>query len=135
MAAPKGNKNAVGNIGGGRPYKYETPEEMEISINEYFTKCQEAKSYPSVTGLALALGFADRKSIYEYRDNRIEFNKLIKKALTFVEMHYELRLNTTSPTGAIFALKNMGWIDRLDHKVDSEVRITEVEYDLPPTEE
>jgi len=116
MAAPKGNKFALGN-NGGRPRKYKTPEEMEAVIIEYFQACADSEEWPLVTGLALFLGFSGRKSLYEYRDKHKEFSTLIKRALTSVEFAYESRLSSTTPSGAIFALKNMGWIDKqeLEH--------------------
>ena len=95
----------------GRPLKYETPEELRDAITGYFETCKENKVPTSMCGLALALGFNSRQSLLNY-ENRIEFMDIIKKARLTVEMHYELRLNTTSCTGAIFALKNMGWTDR-----------------------
>jgi hypothetical protein len=35
----------------------------------------------------------------------------------FVEKHYEELLQVGNTTGAIFALKNMGWIDRVNQDV------------------
>lgn len=119
MAAPKGNMFAVGN-NGGRPRMYETPEELEKAIDEFISQHIEEtetdsgiwklKGSPTVTGLALHLGFSDRHTIYEYK-KREEFSHLIKRALLFVEHKYEKMLETRSVTGGIFVLKNMGWTD------------------------
>jgi len=121
MPAPFGNKFALGN-NGGRPPKYETPEQLETKILEYFTSIDtETGNYPTVTGLALFLGFCSRQGLYEYRD-KDEFSDLVKRALTVVESHYETRLNSGAPTGAIFALKNMNWKDTTDLKHSGEIK-------------
>jgi hypothetical protein len=138
MAAPKGNKFALFNDGG-RPRVYDNPEEMieqiEAYFNEYIKEGDEPLipslgHKPTVTGLALYLGFADRKSLYEYRDKYEEFSSIIKKALTYVEMTYEQLLESKAATGAIFALKNMGWRDKseldLGGQKDNPVQITGV---------
>lgn len=131
MAAPKGNKFAVGN-NGGRPRMYKSVSEMMKVIDEYFEYCSPKTDtdtgilqmeYPSVTGLALYLGFAAREGLYEYRD-RQEFSYLIKRALLKVEMHYETTLNYKNATGAIFALKNMGWSDKQETEHSGEIKIT-----------
>lgn len=118
MAAPKGNKFAIGN-NGGRPSKFETAEEMTYKIDEYFKSYKPGQipvlGYkPTVCGLALYLGFESRQSIYDYRDKSEEFSYIIKRALTFIEMNYEQNLESKNPAGAIFALKNMGWTDSKD---------------------
>ena len=41
----------------GRPRKYKTPEEMQVVIDQYFKECEINKKPPTITGLALALGF------------------------------------------------------------------------------
>lgn len=139
MAAAVGNKYAVGN-NGGRPPMYETPEELEAKIIEYFTwiegeKHTEQRSWedkktgevktgdievwdrhperPTITGLALFTGFDNKKSLYDYAKKE-EFSYSIKRALSIVEQEYEYALFGQSPTGAIFALKNMGWIDKVE---------------------
>lgn len=68
---------------------------------------------PSVTGLAFFLGFESRQSLYDY-DKKAEYSYIIKRGLIQVEMKYEKGLWQERPTGAIFALKNMGWNDRTE---------------------
>jgi hypothetical protein len=116
MGAPKKNKNAVGNEGG-RPPLYNTTEELENKCNLFFEKCKELKEPPTISGLAYYLGFADRQSLYDY-ENKVEFTCIIKRNRLRVESEYEKALRTDrSATGAIFALKNMGWHDKqeVDH--------------------
>ncbi len=92
----------------GRPAMYETPDEMQDAIDKYFIE----NEIITITGLALWLGFEDRQSLYDY-EKKPEFTCIIKRARLRVENSYEMRLITSqSPTGAIFALKNMGWKDK-----------------------
>lgn len=114
MPAPKGNKNAIGNKGG-RPALYSDPEVLKGKVEEYFDSIKPDKDgkngkHPSVVRLALFLGFSGRQGLAPYKE-MIEFSDIIKRALSQVEAHYEESLNFKGCTGAIFALKNMGWKD------------------------
>jgi DNA-packaging protein gp3 len=109
MAAPEGNKYAEGN-NGGRPPKFETPEQLETACQEYFDL---NGSTLTITGLAMYLGFDSRQSLYDY-EKREEFSFIIKAARLAVENSYEKSLRTVSVAGAIFALKNMGWRDKVE---------------------
>ena len=100
------------NVGGHPPF-YRTPEEMAEKAIEYFEHCAKTGERRKVTGLVLYLGFQDKKSLRDYRE-KPEFSPLIKKMLTLVEKHYEDRLDENNPAGAIFALKNMGWDDKVE---------------------
>lgn len=115
----------------GRPRIFETVEELDAAIYEYFnpqgtvdvqTKAgveqvpTEKRNYiekPTITGLALALGFADKTTLYEYRDRK-EFSYSIKRAITMIEMYHEEGLSEGNVAGRIFALKNMGWRDKTE---------------------
>lgn len=94
----------------GRPLKYKTVEELEDAIDEYFESNPEK---PTQSGLALALGFADRRSLYDYKE-RERFSYTIKKALQRIDEQHEKRLYEAANSGSIFYLKNRGWTDRLD---------------------
>lgn len=143
MPAPAGNKNAVGNEGG-RPPIYDNPKTLEETCEGYFKWIQgefhmekvqikdketgridemDSKVWdrypenPTITGLALFLGFDSRSTIYEYRD-KVEFSYVIKRAMLRVENEYEKAVRADKvPTGSIFVLKNMGWSDKqeIDH--------------------
>ena len=110
----------------GRPRIYNTDEELQSSVDEYFIYIQgerkevegkeEVTRYaepPTITGLALFLGFDSRQSFYDY-ENNTEFSYTIKRARLRIESEYEKSLSRNSPTGAIFALKNMGWKDKTE---------------------
>lgn len=110
MAAPKGNKYALGN-NGGRPPIYNTPDDLEDKCLEYFNYCISEKEKPTITGLTLYLGFSDRSSLKDYIDKK-EFTHIVKRAKLTVEHSYEM----SGTTFDMFALKNMGWKDQ--HEVD-----------------
>jgi len=122
----------------GRPAIFETVEELQAKIDEYFIwlrgdfqevekRDEDDDPYtdrvysrypedPTITGLALFLGFESRQSIYDYEKNG-EFSYTIKRARLYVENSYEKDLRSKHSTGAIFALKNFGWADKteIDH--------------------
>lgn len=102
---------------GGRPRIYDNVEDLEAAIDGYFALCESENKKASVTGLALALGFCDKKTVYDYAE-RPEFLHSIKRALLQVESAYENGLWNNSVAGPIFALKNMGWKDKTESDVN-----------------
>lgn len=112
----------------GAPALFSDPLVLQDKINTYFETCKPSLlvidgqpiknkdgSYiiqhnpPTVTGLALYLGFADRQSLYDYK-KRANFSCIIKTAISRIEKYAENELfNNPKPTGAIFWLKNHGW--------------------------
>lgn len=104
---------------GGRPRLYDTPQQFDAKVEEYQEYCKENKEPVTWTGLALYLGFSSRQSIDEYLKYD-GFSDSVKRAKTFVEWNYEKRLaGDSSPTGAIFALKNFGWKDKTETDITS----------------
>jgi hypothetical protein len=108
----------------GRPLIFSTSEELEECINNYFNGEMRIKTIivggfpqkvpvPTITGLAIHLGFESRQSLYDY-EKREEFSYTIKRARLFIEREYEEQLQVGNTTGAIFALKNMGWKDKTE---------------------
>lgn len=117
----------------GRKRAFETNEELQEKIIEYFTdwfdtkrvydkKLEEVVDLPilTITGLSLFLGFADRRSFYDYEkrwekenasSEEIDISHTLKRARTFIEKEYESQLQTWNNAWAIFALKNFGWKD------------------------
>ena len=129
----------------GAPPKYKNSAEMQEKIDAYFADCegellQDANGAPvldkygneiylhqrppTVTGLALALGFASRKSLLEYQ-GKPEFVNTITRAKAKCEQYAEERLYyKESFNGAQFSLRaNFGWKDKPEQKQDSEVQI------------
>lgn len=100
-------------MGRGRPIKF-SAEELNERVNEYI-KGERI----TLAGLALFLGI-DRQTLYNYAE-KDEFFDILKRARDAVEARYEERLvYENTPTGVIFALKNMGWKDRIDHTTGDE---------------
>jgi hypothetical protein len=69
---------------------------------------------PTITGLSLYLGYCDKSSFYNMRDNANYplSSYLLKRAAHIIENWYEEGLHDNKRvTGSIFALKNMGWYD------------------------
>lgn len=107
----------------GRPPMFDNPEDMQVLIDNYFKDCPDLMEMvsnegiitkvpcPTITGLALYLGFCDRRSFYEY-EIKPKFTHTIKSARTRMEIIYEMMLRKGNCTGAIFALKNFGWTDK-----------------------
>lgn len=126
-------------MAGGRPAEFETVEEFNLKVDEYFefikgefewktdsdeegnpidVKVWTRSPEPStITGLCLFLGFESRQSFHDY-GKREQFSYAIKRARLRIENEYEKSLNISrTPTAQIFALKNLGWKDTqaLDH--------------------
>lgn len=104
----------------GRPRIWDKPEEMEAAIDIYFSKFQP----PTITGLALFLGYSCRQSFYDAA--KLDgFNDTIKRARARCEEYAENELfNNPRPTGAIFWLKNAGWSDRKDITINGNMTVT-----------
>lgn len=98
-----------------RPRKYDDAEELQKVIDKYFEQITK-DDYVTITGLILYAGFADRSSFYKYEDNE-KFRHTIKNARLRVEQIYEKALHKGNTIGAIFALKNMGWSDKIEQDI------------------
>lgn len=115
----------------GRPRKYTSVKEMEARIDAYFEECRGHPYIladgtelldkdgrpvivdahpPTITGLALALGFTGRQAMLDYAA-REEYADTITRAKTRCEEYAERRLYDRDGTrGAQFSLScNFGW--------------------------
>lgn len=99
-------KQRIAIIPTGRPKLYETPQELETLIAEYFIKQEADKQPPTVTGLALKL-WIDRKTLLDYSKQDL-FSPVIKEAKQKIMNYAEsLLLQKDKFTlGQIFYLKN-----------------------------
>ncbi|WMI81833.1 terminase small subunit [Anaerotignum sp. MB30-C6] len=129
----------------GRPPKYKCKEEINGLIEAYFEECegipwldeegkplQTDKGFiiykkqpkpPTVTGLALALGFNSRMSLLNYQAKK-EFMDTITRAKSYIEEYAERRLfDRDGVNGAKFSLINnfKGWSDRPKDDSDKEL--------------
>ena len=122
----------------GRPPKFKTAEELQDAINDYFNNGVEKKKVlvgrapnqelleipvPTITGLCYYIGFESRQSFYDY-EKKDGFSYTIKRARLFIEKEYEQLLQVGNTTGAIFALKNMGWSDKQTVEHEGGIQIT-----------
>ena len=111
----------------GRPPKYETPEEMQMVIDDYFGSLGQDK--PTISALAYALGMStEALRNYEAKD---EFLATVKRAKQKVEMALEQHLFSGAVTGAIFNLKNnFGWKDKSEVEQNTKLTVVEIQSDF-----
>lgn len=112
--------------------RYKEPEEMQVKIDEYFEECKGTllrdhngdpilnrwgdpvfldKRPPTITGLALALGFKTRQALMKYQAKKA-FTDTVLKAKSRVELYNEEQLYTRDGAkGAMFNLQRnfAGW--------------------------
>lgn len=110
-----------------RPRIYDSEIELQDEILKYFEQTKKTNERPTVTGLALFLGFASKQSLYDYEKNE-KFSYPIKRALTMIECELEKRLENQSVSGIIFALKNMGWTDKVQTEHTGKIESTQITY-------
>ena len=104
---------------GGRPCKFNSVEEMQKAIDEYFNYCDENKKPYTVSGLAYALD-TNRQTLLDYQGKE-EFTDTIKRAKNKIErFNEELLYSKDVPTvGVIFNLKNnYDWKDKQEIEAD-----------------
>ncbi len=133
------------------PLRYKSAKEMSAAIEEYFKDCEghvltdsSGKTVydkngepvivsahpPTVTGLALALGFKTRQSLLNYQARSDKFNDIITVAKSRCEEYAERRLyDRDGVNGAKFSLTNnfKGWREKPpeDEDTDTEIRIVD----------
>jgi hypothetical protein len=73
----------------------------------------------TVAGLMLFLGFNERIEFNDYCTNGA-FADVLNRGRLRVEASYEKKLHTQSSAGAIFALKSLGWNEKMDNKEDDQ---------------
>lgn len=134
----------------GRPPKYKSVEEITEKIEKYFKECKGellrddqgnpildkygnpivvGSRPPTVTGLALALGFSTRTSLLNYQA-KAEFVDTITRAKTRVEQYAEERLfDKDGVLGAKFSLANnfKNWSDKPKSELDEEEQRARIE--------
>jgi hypothetical protein len=87
---------------------------IQAKIDAYFDDLSDKEEEPTYSGLAYALGYSSRTSIHEKITANIPISEPIKRAMFRIDISYEKDLRKTACTGAIFALKNRGWVDKQD---------------------
>ena len=117
-----GQKDLDGSVfrGVGRP-PINNPNDVDAVVDrivEYFQELAATGMKMTFCGLALALGYSSRTSLWENANAGNPISEPIKIAMLTIEAFYEGRLTSAACTGAIFALKNRGWEDT--RKVETE---------------
>jgi hypothetical protein len=72
---------------------------------------------PTLSGLAYHLGFDSLQAFEAYEKNG-RFASIAKRARLQIESEYEKMLHQQPSTGAIFALKSLGWMEKTATKAD-----------------
>lgn len=137
----------------GRPPKYVTAEQMQAVIDQYFEDCKGEpiigddgqlildkygrpfiihQRPPTVTGLALALGFTSRQALLDYQAKK-GFVDTVTRAKSRIEAYAEERLfDRDGQRGAEFSLKyNFRWIDEKKDNEDEGHGVAELPAVLP----
>lgn len=116
---------------GGRPLKYESPEELDKAIQEYFDKdayieMGDAKVFaPTVEGLSYHLGMT-RQTLLNYGEKE-QFFDTIKRAKQRIGVALEQRLYGNNVTGIIFNLKNnFGWKDKTETEHTGNIGVSDM---------
>ncbi len=137
----------------GRPPKFDSPEQMQVLIDKYFEECKGHILYnddgspvldkygnaviidahpPTVTGLALALGFSTRLSLLNYQA-KPAFVNTVSRAKSRVEQYAEERLfDKDGANGAKFSLANNweGWREKQQIEADVKQETTVITVEL-----
>jgi hypothetical protein len=114
-----------------RPLKYNLGE-LEAAAEAWFREREETKKPLTIMGLVMALKMSSRQMLAEYAERDDEIGDLVKGYRNRVIESVEQRLFTTTPTGAIFWLKNQGWKDEYQQDVTSGGhRIEGIQYVTP----
>lgn len=120
---------------------FETPENLEKAISEYFKQCKKNKKPSTIERLAEFLDCSDRtltryKDYYEkyettqnnedevpkdfiYNEEKINFCRPIKKAYQRIKAEDIERLKERGNSGDIFVAKNHGYTDK--HEIDQNI--------------
>lgn len=139
----------------GHPPKYATVEEMQAVIDRYFEDCKGEpiigddgipildkfgqpfiihQRPPTVTGLALALGFTSRQALLNYQAKK-EFVDTVTRAKARIEAYAEERLfDRDGQRGAEFSLRyNFRWVndEKKDNSGESACGVAELPAVMP----
>jgi hypothetical protein len=88
----------------------ETTVKKDTKTKKVYTREAEP---PTLTGMALYVGFNSRQD-FETHESKGRFSVALKRARLRIETEYEKKLHSQPATGAIFALKSMGWNEKPD---------------------
>lgn len=139
------------------PLKYKSPEEMSAAIEAYFESIKgheltdeygqprlDKFGYPiivdqhppTVTGLALALGFTNRLALINYQHRSKAYNDLLTAAKARIEAYAEERLyDKDGSAGARFNLQHnfKGWNEPEKEAAAASAASVNIICDIPRT--
>lgn len=110
---------------------YRCLNEFQQAVDAYFETCAQAGAKsakvppPTLMGLGLHLGFTCKDDFENYEING-KYAWVVKQGRFKILAYYESRLLLPAPTGAIFALKSMGW----EQKTNGAVPATPIQNSL-----
>lgn len=109
----------------GRPLRFESPAALQALIDGYFA--EHEGSDITLTGLCLGVGVSKQLlNDYQKRDG---YDEVVTIAKLRVENAYEISLRKHGRSGDIFALKNFGWKDVQEQRIDANV-VQKIEYEV-----
>jgi len=96
-----------------------TPPKTEGGKPTRTKVCEREPELATISGLALFLGFSSRE-VFDDCTRSGKFSEILKRGCLRVQAVYESRLHQHSTSGAIFALKSMGWNEKTETKKPEE---------------
>ncbi|WP_295772850.1 terminase small subunit [uncultured Mucilaginibacter sp.] len=87
---------------------------------------------PTLSGLALFLGFESLQAFLLYEQNGA-YASTLKRARLQIEAEYEKQLTSQPATGAIFALKSLGWMEKQAEKDGSNSALNTLRIEIVAT--
>nr|AKH47514.1 small terminase [uncultured marine virus] len=113
MAAPKGNKYALGLTNSGRPLKWKSVDEFKKVSDGFFDWCSDNDFIPDIEGLCLYLG-THRKVLCDY-EKKEEFSnaiKEIKEGIFFHKKQLAMKGNMNATVFIFDAKNNHDMVDK-----------------------
>ncbi|MBS1531846.1 MAG: hypothetical protein JSU01_16180 [Bacteroidetes bacterium] len=122
---------------------FRSAKQLDELINAYFDSLKnnseeentESSAPPTFAGLLLFTGFTGREEFDEYAAMP-RYSRMLLRANLRISEIYEKKLHESS-TGAVFALKNMGWNERpeirpADKETDHTLQVEIVQSGIRP---
>ncbi len=97
-------------------YHLEAPTQAKSTKKATSTKIWDRQPEPAtITGLAFFLGFSSRQSFDDYETSG-KHAHILKRGRLRIEAEYEKKLHQQPASGAIFALRSMGWNEKNEER-------------------
>ena len=88
----------------GHPRTFQSPEEMQVAIDEYFDECDAEEKPYLISGLCLKLGFMHRSDLVNYSGYSKDYFNIITRARQKVQAYAEAKCYEKHSQGAQFIL-------------------------------